>query len=270
MKQETITAAGRVLLPWMAGSLLAAPLPTGSAMAQQPAGLPPDATPTEIVDHVDRLMRGESSRGEVTMEVQTENWSRSMRLSVVSLGTDYALVRILEPLKDAGTATLKSGNEIWNYLPRVDRTIKVPPSLMMGSWMGSHFTNDDLVKESRLVEDYDISIAFDGDRDGVDVWEFVLTPRPEAPVVWGEIDYQIRKADFMPVWARYNDERGALKRTLTFGDYRVFGDRLVPGTMRMVPEDDPGEYTEVRYERLEFDVDLSPGFFSLRQLRSRG
>ena len=122
--------------------------------------------------------------------------------------------------KDAGTATLKAGNEIWNYLPRVDRTIKIPASLMSASWMGSHFTNDDLVKESRLIEDYEITLAYEGDRDGVDVWEFDLIPRPEAPVVWGTIRYQVRKDDTMPVYARYYDEDGALMRTLTFSDHR--------------------------------------------------
>ncbi len=253
----------------VAALLLSAPQAASIAAAQEANRPAPDATPSEIVDYVDRLMRGESSRGEVVMEVLTENWSRSMRMTVSSLGTDYALVRILEPRKDAGTATLKSGNEIWNYLPKVDRTIKIPASLMGASWMGSHFTNDDLVKESRLVEDYEITIEFDGPRDGVDVWEFVLVPRPEAPVVWGSIRYQVRKDDLMPVWARYYDEDDALMRTLTFGDFRTFGDRLVPAVMRMVPEDDPGEYTEVRYENLEFDVDLSPAYFSLRQLRAR-
>lgn len=249
--------------------LLAAASAARTASAQAVDRPPPDATPSEILDYVDRLMRGESSTGDVTMEVLTENWSRSMRMTVSSLGTDYALVRILEPRKDAGTATLKSGNEIWNYLPKVDRTIKIPASLMSASWMGSHFTNDDLVKESRLIEDYDISIEFDGARTGVDVWEFVLVPRPEAPVVWGSIRYQVRKDDLMPVWARYYDEDDTLMRTLTFGEYREFGDRLVPAVMRMVPEDDPGEYTEVRYEDLIFDVDLSPDYFSLRQLRAR-
>ncbi len=251
---------------WLAALLLAAPHTALIAAAQDADRPPPDATPSEILDYVDRLMRGESSTGDVTMEVLTENWSRSMRMTVSSLGTDYALVRILEPRKDAGTATLKSGNEIWNYLPKVDRTIKIPASLMSASWMGSHFTNDDLVKESRLIEDYD---DFDGARNGVEVWEFVLVPRPEAPVVWGSIRYQVRKDDLMPIWARYYDEDKALMRTLTFGEYRKFGDRLVPAVMRMVPEDDPGEYTEVRYEELEFDVDLSPDYFSLRQLRAR-
>jgi outer membrane lipoprotein-sorting protein len=255
--------------PQVLAALLAVSSLVSSASAQQTDRLPADATPGEIVDHVDRLLRGESSRGELVMSVHTENWSRSMRMTVSSLGTDYALVRIVEPRKDAGTATLKSGNEIWNYLPKVDRTIKIPASLMNASWMGSHFTNDDLVKESRLVEDYDISLDFDGARDGIDVWEFLLVPRPEAPVVWGSIRYEVRKQDLMPVWAHYYDEDDTLIRTLTFEDYRRFGGRLVPAVMRMVPEDKPGEFTEVRYEKLEFDVDLTPEFFSLRQLRAR-
>jgi len=238
--------------------------PNASAQTATCAGL---SDATEIVDCVDRIMRGESSRGISTMEVVTENWSRAMEMQVWSLGTDHALVRILSPRKDAGTATLKAGNEIWNYLPRVDRTIKIPASLMSAAWMGSHFTNDDLVKESRLIEDYEITLAYEGDRDGVEVWEFDLVPRPEAPVVWGRISYQVRKSDTMPVYARYYDEDGELVRTMTFFDYRELGGRLVPAAMRVVPEDKPGEFTEFRYSELEFDVDLDEAFFSLRRLR---
>jgi hypothetical protein len=245
------------------GVALAIP-PVAHAQTTDCAGL---SNPADIVDCVDRIMRGESSQGISTMEVVTENWSRAMEMQMWSLGTEHALVRILSPRKDAGTATLKAGTEIWNYLPRVDRTIKIPASLMSASWMGSHFTNDDLVKESRLIEDYEITLAFEGDRDGVVVWEFDLIPRPEAPVVWGRIGYQVRKADTMPVWARYYDEDGELVRTMTFFDYRDLGGRLVPATMRVVPEEKPGEFTEVRYSDLEFDVDLDEEFFSLRRLR---
>jgi hypothetical protein len=222
----------------------------------------------DIIDRVDRILRGESSHGVATMEVVTENWERSLTIEVWSLGTEYALVRITAPKKEAGTATLKVGDDIWNYLPRVDRTIKIPASLMMGSWMGSHFTNDDLVKESRLIEDYEVEISFEGKRDGTQVWEFVLTPNPEAAVVWGRIEYQVRKSDFMPTWARYYDEDGKLVRTLTFGEYRRMGGRLIPTMMRMQPEGKPGEYTMIRYSELEFDIDIDESFFSLRALRS--
>jgi len=226
-------------------------------------------TAREIVDRVDRMLRGASSQGDVVMEIATEHWERSLELRVWSLGTAYALIRVIAPAKEAGTATLKVNDEVWNYLPRVDRTIKVPPSLMMGAWMGSHFTNDDLVKESRMIDDYDIAIDFEGDREGVAVWEFVLTPKPAAAVVWGKVVEQVRKADLMPTWARYYDERGTLVRTMTFSDYRTFGSRLVPSVTTVRPADKPDERTTIRYRQLAFDVHLTPDFFSLRSLQER-
>jgi outer membrane lipoprotein-sorting protein len=226
-------------------------------------------SPREIIDRIDRLLRGESSHGTAVMEVVTENWERSLTMEIWSLGTEYALVRIVSPAKEAGTATLKAGDDIWNYLPKVDRTIKIPASMMMGSWMGSHFTNDDLVKDSRLVEDYQIEIASEGERDGVEVWDFVLTPKPEAPVVWGRIEYRVRKQDLMPVWAKYFDDEGDLARTLTFEDFRRLSGRTVPLLMNMRPADKPNERTTVRYTSLDFDVSLEPSFFSLQNLKAR-
>lgn len=225
-------------------------------------------TPREIVDHVDRLLRGASSEGTLTMRITTRQWTRSLDLRIHSLGTDYALVRVLAPHKEAGTATLKVKTDVWNYLPRVDRTIKIPPSLMMGSWMGSHFTNDDLVKESRMALDYDISVSFDGERDGVAVWELTLVPKPDAAVVWGKVIEQVRKRDLMPLWARYYDDAGHLARTLTFGDVKMMGGREVPARLTVVPADKPDESTVIEYHDLRFDVGLTPAFFSLRALRS--
>ena len=160
-----------------------------------------------------------------------------------------------------------AGDDIWNYLPKVDRTIKIPASMMGGAWMGSHFTNDDLVKESRLVDDYDVEMAFEGERDGVDVWELRLTPKPEAAVVWGHMAFLVRQRDSMPLWARYYDEDGELARTMEYSAFTEMGGRLVPGVMDMVPADKPDERTSFRYEELEFDVDLDTSFFSLRTLQ---
>jgi hypothetical protein len=225
-------------------------------------------TPREIVDRVDRLLRGASSEGALSMQIRTHQWQRSLELRIWSLGTDYALVRVLAPQKEAGTATLKLKTDVWNYLPRVDRTIKIPSSLMMGSWMGSHFTNDDLIKESRMATDYDITVSFDGERDGVRVWELTLVPKPDAAVVWGKVIEQVRKQDLMPLWARYYDDAGHLARTLTFGDFRTMGGREVPARLTVVPADKPDESTVIEYHDLRFDVGLTAAFFSLRALRS--
>jgi len=146
-------------------------------------------TAYEIIDRVDQLMRGESSHGRIEMQIRTENWERSLTMEAWSLGTEYSLIRVESPAREAGTATLKAEDDIWNYLPRVDRTIKIPASMMMGSWMGSHFTNDDLVHESRLVEDYDIVVSRDGPTDLGDAWEWV--DNPFYPLEYSNFAYQL-------------------------------------------------------------------------------
>jgi outer membrane lipoprotein-sorting protein len=240
---------------------------TATALLAAAAPAAAQVDPLEIIDRVDRLLRGDSSRGVATMEVVTEHWEREMTMEVWSLGTDYSLVRLRAPQKEAGTATLKAEADIWNYLPKVDRSIKIPASMMGGSWMGSHFTNDDLVKESRLIEDYDVEIAFEGEADGVAVWDFLLTPKPEAPVVWGSIEYRIRQGDYMPLWTKFYDEDGDLARTMEHSAFTEMGGRLLPAVMDMYPADKPGERTTMRYEEIEFDIDVDTSFFSLRNLQ---
>ena len=250
-----------VMFTLLVASVAATTLPAPTSAQTDPRVL-------EIIDEVDRLMRGESSTGRMRMEIDTENWSRTLEMRVWSLGTEYSLIRVDNPPREAGSATLKVENEVWNYLPRADRTMKLPPSMMLGAWMSSHFTNDDLVKESRIIEDYDIVISFEGDRDGEEVWEFTMTPKPEAPVIWGRIEQQIRKRDRMPTWARYYDEDGTLSRSMTFSDVAVMGGRTVP-TRTVIQPADGEERTVVIYLELEFDVGLKEDFFSLRNLRAR-
>jgi hypothetical protein len=249
-----VVATGTIVLTMAAGPSIA-----GAQTSPDQAG--------EIVRHVDDLLRGESSHGTVRMEVVTERWTRTMEMEMWSLGQEYSLVRVLSPSREAGTATLKVDRDIWNYLPRVDRTIKVPGSGMGGSWMGSHFTYDDLVRESSMVDDYEIEVSFEGERDGTELWEFTLTPLPEAPVVWGRLELEVRKNDRMPQESRYFDDRGELARTMTFSNFRTMDGRLVPTELSMRPEDKPGERTTLQYEDLEFNTGLSSSFFSLQRLR---
>ena len=240
---------------------LVAPMPLGALE------LPSPERSEEIIDHVDRVLRGDSSRAEVELAVVTRRWERNMELAIVSEGTDKALVRVLAPRREEGAATLKVGTDIWNYLPRADRTVRVPSSMMMASWMGSHFTNDDLVQHSRMIRDYEIEATFAGERNGVELYEFSLTPREDAAVVWGGIELEVRAEDLVPLESRYFGEDGELRRTMEFSDFREIGDRMVPTRMRLHPEDKPDEYTEMNYRSLEFDVEIAPGTFSLDALR---
>ena len=227
-------------------------------------GASEESTPREILDRFDDLYRRDSSRAVMAMTVVTEHWTRELKLEAWSQGREKSLFRILSPRKEKGTATLKSGRQMWNYLPKVDRVIKVPSSMMGGSWMGSHFTNDDLVKESRMAEVYDFEYD---EPPGEGEIAVVCIPRPDAAVVWGKVVVRVRSADWMPVAVEYFDEDMEPARTMSFGDYREVGERLLPLRIRIAPADEPGEHTEVRYEEIEFDLPLAEDLFSLRSLR---
>jgi len=224
---------------------------------------------SRILNTVDDLWRGESSYAVVTMQVKTEHYTRTMRMEGWSKGKEKTLFRVLEPLREKGTMTLKSENHIYTYLPKTDRTIRLTSGMMMGSWMGSHLTNDDLVKEARLEEDYDATISFEGKRDGRDIIEFTLTPRPDAPVVWGKLLLTIVADSYTPLVERYYDVDMALARTFTFTDMKMLGGRERPAVLRVVPADKPDEYTEFIYEKLELNIPVSDEMFSKSSLKLR-
>ena len=161
-----------------------------------------------VIERMTQKLRGHTNISEYEMTVQRPNWTRSVRVKIWDDRSKKKLfVRILEPAKDAGTAFLRIGYNLWNYLPSVEKVMKIPPSMMLQPWMGSDFTNDDLVKESSYVDDYDQQIVGTETRAGETVQKIELIPHPQAPVVWGKVIYWVRKDD-LPVEEQFLDEHG--------------------------------------------------------------
>jgi outer membrane lipoprotein-sorting protein len=246
-----------LLTAFTAGPGLAAEKPDGTARAK------------EILNKVDDMWRGKSSRAILTMKVQTANYTRAMSLEGWSKGKGMSLVRVTYPLKEKGTATLKTGPVIYTYLPKTDKTIRLTSGMMSGSWMGSHLTNDDLVKESRLTEDFTAVVTFEGQRDGAYAMDFSLTPKPDSAVVWGKITMtlHVEGNDYLPVTEVFYDEELKPARTIVFMDIKTFAGRRLPAVMKVTPADKPGEFTELVYQSLDFEIPLDDSFFSISQLR---
>ena len=226
-----------------------------------------DQRAQEIVAQVARLFTSQSSTATVDMQITTADFQRKISMQFWSVGESKILVRIRQPAEDAGTAILKVGDKAWMYLPKANRTIEMPASMMTTSWMGSHFTLGDLVGQSLLTNDYLIATSFAGYRGGVAVSEYTLTPKPAAPVVWGKITLEVRQADLMPIWQRYYDESGKLVRELSFSDYKFVSGRLIPTRLVMRPVDHPDEQTTITYENVIFDKPISDDTFSLKNLK---
>lgn len=223
----------------------------------------------ELIRHIDRLWRGETSQASMTMQVKTLRYERTMTMEAWSRGKDYSLVVIRQPVKDRDIATLKVEANIWNYLPKINRVTKIPSSMMSGSWMGSHFTNDDLIKESTFEDDYSSEITFEGLRDDVLIYEITSLPKEDAAVVWGKVVMQLEQTALVPIRALYYDEDGVLIRTLRFDQAREIGERIVPMRLSLTLQQKPDESTVIVYNDIAFGIPLEESFFSLQNLQRR-
>jgi len=224
----------------------------------------------EIIKKADDLVRGESSESEIVMTIVRPDWERSISMKTWALGTDYSLVLISKPVRDQGTTFLKRENEIWNWIPSIGRSIKLPPSMMMQSWMGSDFTNDDLVKESSILEDYVHSILAEEMLNDQKVWKIQLIPKPDAAVVWGKVITYITQAEFHQLKTEYFDEDDFLVNTMLASEVKTFDERRIPSKMEMIPADKPGNKTKFEYISLKFNVKLKPSFFSTQNMKKIG
>jgi hypothetical protein len=241
------------------GLVIAASIVPTRARAGQPK--PPDVE--ALLTRLDDLYRSKSSIARMEVIVTGARSTRTMRLKTWTRGLDEALILIEAPAREEGTATLRVGPNLWNYLPRIARTIRVPPSMMLGSWMGTDFTNDDLVKESSLRKDFDSRI--DRRSDSPPGWWIALTVKPGIVARWARIEILIGDDD-LPVNERHFDRKGRLARIMTFDEIKVLGGRRLPSHMTLTPTDVEGQRTEMRYLEAQFDARIPDDTFSLSRL----
>jgi outer membrane lipoprotein-sorting protein len=222
----------------------------------------------EIVEKADKQLRGESSKSTVTMNIIRPQWSRSLSMKSWSKGDRYSLILITAPARDNGTAFLKRGTEMWQWLPTVERVIKIPPSMMNQSWMGSDFTNDDLVREASVVHDYNHTLLSDTTIDGIAAFRVELIPKPDAPVVWGKVILWITKDEYIQRKGFFYDERGKLINELSMYNVKEMDGRKIPFIWEMIPVDKQGYKTALEYQSIDFNTPINESFFSLQNLRS--
>ena len=220
----------------------------------------------EIVKNADDRAKGKTSHANMTIQIVRPNWSREMVMRTWTKGNDLALILVTSPVKDKGVVYLKRKKEVWNWIPTIERNIKLPPSMMSQSWMGTDFTNDDLVKEASIVEDYEQLILKDTAIDGRVCYMIQMLPKPQSSVVWGKVLLWIDKKDFIMMRAEYYDEGGTLVNTMHCSDIKMLGGRLLPARMEMVPAEKKGNKTVLIYNSLEFDKPTDDNFFTTQNM----
>lgn len=227
----------------------------------------------DLVDRANKALRGDSSRGLLTMTIETPDWKRSIDVEGWNKNRTMAYIVIRAPAKDRGETTLRRKNEMWLWLPKVERVIKIPPTMMHSSWQGSDFTYEDIVKADSIVKDYTHTLLSTKHEAGRTVYRIECTPKPDAPVVWGKIITDVALYDdqsVVPLLEEDYSERGELIRTITLSDVKMMGGRRVPSKLVCVPAQKPGRRTTLVYHELQFDLPLKDSFFSYQRLQKAG
>lgn len=228
---------------------------------------------SDVLHDLDQLYRSENSHSEMSMHIVTEHWERTLTMEIWSEGREKTFIKVLSPARQAGSATLRIGSEMWNYLPNTNSTVRIPPSMMTGSWMGSDITNNDIVKEITYANDYITEYITDPGAEGetpAGQYYLKLTPRPSTAVVWSYIICAISTDPVLPVWEKYYDQHDNLIKTVTFSDVQTMGGRTIPTVMQVIPANKPEQSTIITWSNTSFDQGVSEDIFSLDNLQSGG
>jgi outer membrane lipoprotein-sorting protein len=219
----------------------------------------------QVVRERDRIMRGDSSKGKYEMQIISPRWKRTLKMDTWSSGNDRSFIVITYPKKDKDTTFLRVKADMWQYVPAIEKTIKIPPSMMLQSWMGSDFTNDDLVKESSIVNDYTHKLL----EETENLYVIESIPKPEAPVVWGRVVQRVDKETCLPVNDEFYDEDGTLIRKIIYDDVKKLPDRRYPmrWTVKPMTEDKEGRLTVITIDEVEFNMPVEESVFSMQALK---
>ena len=222
---------------------------------------------TEIVQRADENRRGKSSYAEIKMTIVRPAWTREIGIKSWGKGTDYSLALITSPAKEKGQSFLKRQKDLWNWQPSIGRMIKMSSSVMGQSWMGSDFTNDDLMRESSSVNDYTHQLATTEKVREFDCYKIILTPKESAAVVWGKVIMWISINDYVEIKTEFYDEDNELVNTFNGFDIKTYGSRKLASRMEVVPADKPNQKTIMTVEKYDFDLAIEESFFSQQNMQ---
>jgi len=190
-----------------------------------------------------------------------------MSMRAWTKGQKQSLVRIIAPKKDRGNGTLIDDNNMWSYSPKINRVIKIPSSMMSQSWMGSDFSNKDIAKADDIVDQYEHSLLNTTKIDGVEVYEIQAVPNEDAAVVWGK-EVMLISVEHIVLKHSFYDQDGELVQELTTLEIAEMGGRVVASRQRMGEVNTPDEWTEIRVDSIEYEVDITDNLFTLSNLRN--
>ncbi len=248
-------------------ALQAGPLVHASESVSQEVSAGASVDVVELVTQAVDQTRGLSSYAEMQMRIQRPEWQRNSSLIAWTRGREDALIRFTAPARDAGNALLKQDEKMWTFNPKLNRNIRLPNSMMSQSWAGSDFSYNDLSRSDKWLKHYVLTLVDSENIDGHWVYTVDAIPHDDAPVVWGK-EQMIIRDDFVLLELTYFDQDLVAVKQMKSLEVGEMGGRMIATQMRMTDLENPEQFTEVRYDSMEFDVKLEDRLFTVFSLQS--
>lgn len=224
-------------------------------------------TAKEIIEKADDKVRGKTNKSILEMQIIRPTWQRDISMKSWSNGLDYSMTYITSPARDKGQVFMKRKTEMWNWMPSIGRMVKIPASMMSQGWMGSDYTNDDILKESSIVVDYKHSLAGEEEVEGLNCYKIEMQPKEEAAVIWGKVYKWITKDEFIQIKSEYFDEDNELVKSDFGYDFKMMDGRLIPTRIEIVPAGEEGKKTVLFMKEIEFDIEIDESYFSQQNMK---
>ncbi|WKK65250.1 outer membrane lipoprotein-sorting protein [Lutimonas zeaxanthinifaciens] len=224
-------------------------------------------TAKEIIEKADEKIRGKTNKSVMEMQIIRPTWQRDIAMKSWANGLDYSMTYITSPARDKGQVFMKRKTEMWNWMPSIGRMIKIPASMMSQGWMGSDYTNDDILKESSIVVDYNHSLEGEEEVEGLSCYKIEMQPKEEAAVIWGKVYKWITKDEFIQIKSEYFDEDEELVKSDFGYDFKKMDGRLIPTRIEIVPAGEEGKKTVLFLKEIEFDIEIDDSYFSQQNMK---
>lgn len=216
-------------------------------------------TGEEIVKKADQVMIGNSAEYENIMVIKRPDLKdivSKYKTSFKERGKKV-MVRILYPPKERGKDLLLIEDNMWQYIPNVERSIRIAGSQR---FMGGDFNNSDLLKVS-LVFDYTAELKEITKLGGSECY-FLILKANKPGVTYDQVNYWVRTKDFVPLKEEYVTLSGKKMKSLVYSDIGELGNRVRPRLLTMINTLRPTHRTIVKLSKAKFDIDLPDSMFT--------
>lgn len=186
---------------------------------------------------------------------------KRFRLKVWAKGKEKTLAKFLAPAKERGTGYLKNKENVWYYLPNIEKSIKVSGRQSLS---GTDFSNSDILGID-FLKDYTIRLMGEEKLNKTPCYLLDLKAK-EGNITYDRIKCWVEKSNNMPLKFEYYTLSGELLKIMTLDQIKDLKGKIRPTRYTMDNRLLRGQQTIYDLVDIEYLENLSDNVFTIRYM----